>query len=127
MAAKYRVLIIDDEEDFCYFVKNNLEDTGEFDVLTANNGEQGIAVAKEVSPDLILLDIIMPGVSGTEVAEVLLKDPQTRQIPIIFLTAVVTKEELGPQTLREIGGNNFVAKVAETPELVGAIKEVLRK
>jgi len=127
MAAKYRLLVIDDEEDFCYFVKNNLEDTGEFDVLTANNGEQGIAIAKEASPDLILLDIIMPGVSGTEVAEVLLKDPQTRQIPIIFLTAVVTKEELGPQTLREIGGNNFIAKVAETPELVGAIKEVLRK
>ncbi|RLC33492.1 MAG: response regulator [Candidatus Nealsonbacteria bacterium] len=127
MAARYRILVVDDEEDFCYFVKNNLEDTGEFDVLTANNGEQGIAIAKEASPDLILLDIIMPGLSGTEVAENLLQDPQTRQIPIIFLTAVVTKEELGPQTLREIGGNNFIAKVAETPELVGAIKEVLRR
>lgn len=127
MAARYRILVVDDEEDFCYFVKNNLEDTGEFDVLTANNGEQGIAIAKEASPDLILLDIIMPGLSGTEVAENLLQDPQTRQIPIIFLTAVVTKEELGPQTLREIGGNNFIAKVVETSELVGAIKEVLRR
>ena len=126
MAARYRVLIVDDEEDFCYFIKNNLEDTGEFDILTANNGEQGIAAAKEASPDLILLDIIMPGISGTEVAENLLRDPQTRQIPIIFLTAVVTKEELGSQTLREIGGNKFIAKVAETSDLIGAIKEVLR-
>ena len=127
MTNRYRILVIDDEEDFCFFIKNNLEEAGEFEVVTAINGEQGIAAAKEASPDLILLDIVMPGLSGTEVAEELLGDPKTKHIPVVFLTAVVTKDETGPEPLKEIGGNNFIAKVTRTPELIGAIKGILER
>jgi CheY-like chemotaxis protein len=67
----------------------------------------------------------MPEMSGDEVAEILLDNPATAKIPIIFLTAMVTKEEGGDVTLQKKGGRNFIAKPITTKELVGAIKEVL--
>ena len=65
--SKKTILIVDDEEDFCHFVKLNLEQTGNFDVLTAFNGADGISMAQRYQPDLILLDIIMPNMTGTQV------------------------------------------------------------
>jgi CheY-like chemotaxis protein len=79
-------------------------------------------LAQKEKPDLILLDILMPEMSGSDVAEVLLENPETNKIPIIFLTAIVTKEEIGPEILRKIGGRNFIAKPITTKELVTAIK-----
>ena len=125
--TKIRILIIDDETDFCYFAKNNLEVTGTFEVITANDGDTGIQLAKEKSPDLILLDLIMPEMSGDEVAQVLMKDPQTKNIPVLFLTAIVTKEETDLNAIRKISGNNFLPKVIETEELVGVINRILGK
>jgi len=127
MADKKKILLIDDEEDFCFFLKNNLEDTGEFEVMTATNGEEGLVLAKTKSPDLILLDVIMPGVSGTAVAENLLSDPKTVVIPIIFLTAVVEKAEMENASYKEIGGNKFIAKATSVDEVAAAIKSVLNK
>ncbi|MCK4425303.1 MAG: response regulator, partial [Deltaproteobacteria bacterium] len=85
----------------------------------------GIELAQREKPDLILLDILMPGMSGDEVAEILLENPATAKIPIIFLTAMVTKEEIGDVALKKRGGRNFIAKPITTEELVGAIKKVL--
>ncbi|MDP2839050.1 MAG: response regulator, partial [Syntrophales bacterium] len=93
--TKKTILIIDDEEDFCHFVKLNLEQTGNFEVLTAYNGADGISMAKRYQPDLILLDIIMPTMTGTQVAESLRNDKSTKDIPIIFVTAIVKRGEVG--------------------------------
>jgi CheY-like chemotaxis protein len=67
----------------------------------------------------------MPGMSGDEVAEILLENPATAKIPIIFLTAMVTKEEIGDVMLKKRGGRNFIAKPVTTKEVVVAIKKVL--
>lgn len=125
MAEKRRILLIDDEKDLCFFLKTNLENTGEFDVLVSNRGDKGIKLAQEEKPDLILLDILMPGMSGDEVAEFLLDNPATAKIPIIFLTSMVTKEETGENSLKKRGGRSFMAKPITTDEIVAAIKQVL--
>jgi len=122
---KKKILLIDDEVDFTFFVKKNLEQTGEFEVIVANDGANGIDLLKEAKPDLILLDIVMPNPSGPDVAEFILHNPQTKQIPLIFLTAVVTKEETGIDLLKEIGGHNFIAKPVDTQTLISSIKTVL--
>jgi len=127
MPEKKKILLIDDEEDFCFFVRQNLEQTGEFEVITANRGVEGINLAREKKPDLILLDIVMPRLNGPDVAEILENDPKTKEIPLIFLTAVVTKEEIGARSIKEIGGRLFIAKPVDTERLVSSIKTVLRE
>lgn len=125
MITSKKILLIDDEEDFCFFVKKNLEHTGEFEVVPATDGKKGIALAREDKPDLILLDILMPEITGSDVAEILLNDPKTKQIPLIFLTAVVTKEEIGVESIKEIGNQNFIAKPVDIERLISCIKKVL--
>lgn len=126
MEDRKKILLIDDEEDFCFFVRKNLEQTGEFEVMATTKGEKGINLARREKPDLILLDIVMPEMDGSDVAEVLLNDPETKQIPLIFLTAIVTKEEIGFESIGEIGGHNFIAKPVDTERLTCCIKDVLR-
>ena len=126
MAFSTRVLIIDDEEAFCCLVKRNLESTGEYKVFVAYNAADGILLAKVEKPDIILLDIVMPEASGVEVADALKKHEQTRDIPIIFLTAVIRKDELG-ETMKEIGDNLYIAKPVKTQELIDSIKKVINK
>ena len=127
MIEMKKILLIDDEEDFCFFVKANLENTKEFEVITTSKAQEGIELAQKEKPDLILLDILMPEMSGSDVAQVLLNNPETKNIPIIFITAIVTKDEIGPETMKKIGGRNFIAKPITTKELIKAIKKVLGK
>ncbi len=125
MIEKKKILLIDDEEDFCFFIRQNLEQAGEFEVITANRGEEGINLAREKKPDLILLDIVMPKRMGEDVAVALINDPKTKNIPLIFLTAMVSKEQIGIDSIKEIGGHLFIAKPVETERLVNSIKTVL--
>ncbi len=111
-----KILLTDDEEDFCYFVKLNLEKTGKYKVTTATQGIDCIELAKRYQPDLILLDVMMPGMSGGETAEILLDDESTSSIPIVFITALIQEEELAKRGKR-IGGRNFIAKPV-TPEML---------
>jgi CheY-like chemotaxis protein len=125
MESKKKILIIDDEEDFCFFVKGNLESTGEFDVLATSSGKEGIKLARGEKPDLILLDLNMPGMPGDEVAQVLFDREDTKAIPLVFLTALVTKDEVGKDNMASIGGYDYIAKPVTTRELVDAIREIL--
>jgi len=125
---KKKILMIDDEEDFCYFTKKNLEKTREFDVIIETSPEKGIQVAIEQQPDLILLDIIMPELDGSEVAFRLVNDARTKDIPIIFLTCLADEKDLGRYDgLSMVGGRPFIAKPCQTPELVRVIREVLER
>ena len=120
-----KILIIDDEEDFLFFVKGNLENTGEFHVLEAASGKEGIEIATEEHPDLILLDISMPEMSGEEVARRLSKIPETKKTPVIFLTALITKHEIEDGGISNIAGHKFIAKPIGTKQLVAAINDTL--
>jgi len=126
MESKKKILLIDDEKDFCFFVKGNLENTGEFDVLVTTSGKEGIKLARGKKPDLILLDLNMPEMSGGEVAQILSDEPETKEIPIVFLTALVTKDEVGNASMASIGGYNYIAKPVTTKELVTIIREILK-
>ena len=115
-----KVLIIDDEVFFCRAIKKNLEVNDEFQVLTATRGDEGIHAAKEERPDVILLDIMMPGMSGTEVTDALLADPVTRSIPIIYVTAIVNEDDI-QRGAGIAGGKDIIAKPVKINELIEKI------
>lgn len=121
-----KILLIDDELDFCHFVKLNLEKTGCYEVLVATDGPQGLKLAKDQKPDLILLDILMPGMNGSEVAENLLLNNSTKDIPIIFVTAIARKKEV-EEHYGNIGGRTFLAKPVTPEELIDNIERILER
>jgi two-component system, OmpR family, alkaline phosphatase synthesis response regulator PhoP len=125
MTETIRILIIDDEESFTFFVKLNLETDPRFKVTTVSRGEEGLKIAKADRPDLILLDMMMPGMFGTEVAQKLQDDSRTKDIPIIFLTAAIKKEKVENET-GLIGGREVIAKPVAKDELIGRIETTLK-
>lgn len=120
--AKKRILLIDDEPSFTRMLRLNLEKTGAYEVREENSGKKALATANEFKPDLILLDVIMPDADGGEVAAQIKADRNLKDVPIVFLTAVVTKKEEGL-----IGGRPFLAKPAGVKEVVDCIEKHLAK
>ncbi len=125
MDSKTKVLIIDDEEDFCFFVRENLIHTEQFEVFVATNGAYGIDLARRRKPDIILLDLMMPDMSGEQVADELSQSEETAGIPKIFLTALATRADTGDNVLKKTGESYFIAKPVRTKELIAAIREAL--
>jgi CheY-like chemotaxis protein len=123
---KTKLLLIDDEEDFCFFVKLNLEKTGKYEVLTTTSGTNGIIMASRERPDLILLDIIMPEIGGGQVAELLFENPKTKNIPVMFITAIASSREVQSQE-GVIGGRIFIAKPVTPEELMAKIDGILER
>ena len=121
---KKRILVVDDEPALTRMVKLNLERTGNYEVRTENQGSQAIQAAREFQPDLIFLDVMMPDMGGDEVAAQLNEDPELMRIKIIFMTAIITKDETDA-TGSIIGGNEFLAKPVKTDELIATIERVL--
>jgi DNA-binding response OmpR family regulator len=124
--SKKRILIIDDEENFCKLVKKNIEQTGEFEVHIATNGDDGIRLAIEIKPDLILLDVVMPGMDGGDVISLIRNDKSIKDTPIVFLTAIVREEEASSQT-SFTRGYSLLAKTVTVGELMACIKRNVRK
>ncbi|MDD2866570.1 MAG: response regulator [Candidatus Omnitrophica bacterium] len=125
MKNKKKILVIDDEADFTKLIRLNLEQTGKFEVRTENRGAAALAAAKAFRPDLVLLDILMPDLMGSEVAAQMKEDDDTKDIPVVFLTAVVGKEEV-VQRGGVIGGHLFVAKPVDIKQLIEVIDENIR-
>lgn len=123
-SEKTRVLVIDDEERFTKMVKLNLEGTGMYTVQTLNQSRKTIEVARGFRPHIILLDVVMPEMDGGDVANNLRTRTATKDIPIIFVSAMVTNKE-SHSGFYESGGEHFLAKPVSTETLSGAIEEVL--
>lgn len=121
---KKRILVIDDETTFTKMLRLNLEKTGRFEVREENRGRRGAAAARDFKPDLIFLDVIMPDVDGGEVASMIQANPNLKAIPIVFLTATVSKREVG-ETGASRGGLFFLAKPVTTEQLLECIDKHL--
>jgi len=117
-----KILIVDDEMDALLMLEKRLVAEG-YSVITATNGTDAIALAKSQRPDLIILDIVMPDIGGGEVAGWLKAVPETKNIPVIFLTALLSKTEEHREN-HVITGNTF-AKPPDTEELLAYIKRLL--
>jgi DNA-binding response OmpR family regulator len=122
-----KVLIIDDEADFCYFVQKNLMQNGLFDVVVATNGTDGIALAKEENPDIILLDLFMPDMPGEDVAAALKENATTANIPILYVTALASNDDIVDGKTDKIGNNYIMAKPIRTKKLIETIMKILNK
>ncbi len=121
---KKRILVVDDQADITRMLKLNLEQTNEYEVRAENNSRLALAAAEEFHPHLILLDVVMPGVDGGELASRFQASPELQGVPIVFLTAAATKAEVSERSGR-IGGLPFLAKPVNTAEVVRCLKKHL--
>ncbi|MEI3038882.1 MAG: response regulator transcription factor [Victivallales bacterium] len=122
--SKGRILVVDDEEDILELVKYNLEREG-YLVDCVDTGEEAIERAVAIRPDGILLDLMLPGVDGIEVCRELRKNPDTRTIPIIMMTA--KGEEADVVSGLEVGADDYVPKPFSTKVLVARLRALLRR
>ena len=125
MAERKKILLIDDEKDFCFFIKKNLEDSGGFDVVYTTDPMRGIKIAQQESPNLILLDIMMPGKDGFAVLEALKNDPRTISIPVVMLTAV--EDDSARVRACRLSDEDYINKPVSYVLLKKKINEVLNR
>jgi len=118
------VLVVDDEAHIQELIKFNLMESG-FKVLTADNGNDALKVAENDKPDLIFLDLMLPGKDGLEVCKEIRKNPSTENIPIIIITA--KGEELDKILGLELGADDYITKPFSVRELVARAKAILRR
>jgi DNA-binding response OmpR family regulator len=119
-----RVLVIDDEAPIRLLCRVNLEAEG-MQVLEASDGDKGLATALEERPDVVLLDVMMPGRNGWEVAEQLLADDRTNAIPIVFLTARAEVKDRARGI--DLGGVDYVTKPFNPVELAPLVRDLLHR
>jgi two-component system alkaline phosphatase synthesis response regulator PhoP len=122
--ANEKILVVDDEEDIRELLKYNLSMEG-YDIVSADSGEKAIEKAVELIPDLIVLDLMLPGIGGLEVAKELKNKSDTKNIPIIMLTA--RGEEVDIVTGLELGADDYITKPFSPRILTARIKAVLRR
>jgi DNA-binding response OmpR family regulator len=118
-----KILVVDDDAEVVELLRFNLKNAG-FAIGTAADGVEAIKKACSVSPDLILLDLMMPELDGLAVCEILRRDPATASIPIIMLTAV--SSEFGRLAGLESGAREYLTKPFSPRELVSRVKSLFR-
>ena len=121
---KEQILVVDDEEDILELVRFNLSKEG-YRTICAETGEKAVGIARSKIPDLIVLDLMLPGMDGLEVTKFLKKDPETQHIPIVMLTA--KGEESDVVTGLELGADDYVTKPFSPKILLARVKAVLRR
>ena len=122
--AQQKILIIEDEEDILALIHYNLVKEG-FQVLSSTSGEEGVKLAQSQSPDLILLDLMLPGIDGLEVCRILKGKQQTQATPIIMLTA--KGEESDVVKGLEMGADDYITKPFSPKVLIARIQAVARR
>lgn len=118
------ILVVDDEPDIVEIIQYNLEKSG-FDVIVAADGPAALEKARDETPDLIVLDLMLPGLEGTDVCRILKQDERTRSIPILMLTA--KSEEIDRIIGLELGADDYVVKPFSPREIALRIRNILRR
>ena len=124
MTGKKRILVVDDTKDVLQVVSRRLQSWG-YEAITADSGEEGLRVAEEQVPDLILLDIMMPKLKGREVCARLKANPKTQNIPVIFLTALGLADHV--KAGMDLGAEDYIVKPFEPAELKDRIAVCLAR
>lgn len=121
--CKKKILIVDDEEAFGKMVRLNLEETGDYEVRVESKGEHALEAIKEFKPDMIFLDVIMPDVDGGEVARQIRTEESLKQIPVVFLTAIIKEKEVIQKSI--IAGHPYpcIAKPVTVAKLIECINK----
>lgn len=122
--SKSKILVIDDEQDILDLVEYNLAQNG-YKVSCVTTGEEALDAARATKPDLILLDLMLPGVDGFEVCKNLKRDTETSDIPVVMLTA--KGEDIDVVTGLELGADDYITKPFSPRVLVARVRSVLRK
>jgi len=120
---KPKILVVDDEPDAVELIEFNLKAAG-YEVATATDGEEALKRARSITPQLIILDLMLPEVDGLEVCKILRRDPRTASVPIIMVTAKAG--EIDRVLGLELGADDYVTKPFSPRELVLRVKRLLR-
>ena len=119
-----RILVVDDEKDIVDLVTYNLEQE-KFSVIKAYDGESALDLVKTKSPDLIVLDLMLPGIRGIEVCRLIRKNPETELVPIIMLTA--RSDQVDKIIGFELGADDYITKPFNVKELIARIRAILKR
>lgn len=118
-----KILVVDDEEEILTHITNILK-RANYEVISTTRGKEALELATNLRPDLIILDIVLPDMGGSEVAAMLVQNPTTSNIPIIFLTGILTKQE-EEAVESKTGKRCIIAKPATAEELLRAVNRAL--
>ena len=124
MANRPKILVVDDETDIVDLISYNLSKEG-YDVSTASDGGEALSEIRKTRFDLIILDLMLPGIQGMELCRILRSDPKTETVPIIMLTA--KGEEVDRVLGLEMGADDYITKPFSPRELIARIRAVLRR
>lgn len=124
MSNQYKILLVDDEQDILEFLSYNLKKEG-FELLTANDGNKGLALAKKHKPDLVILDVMMPGMDGIEVCEKIRELDELDDVLILFLTA--RAEDYSELAGFSAGADDYITKPIKPKLLISRVKAILRR
>ena len=120
-----KILIVDDDVCIVDFMELQLSEKG-YDIIKAYNGEEGLFKAKQYKPDLIIQDMVMPKIHGSEMAKKIRDDEETKNIPIVFMTSLLEKVP-GDGDAGRVGGNPILAKPVLMKELLPVIKHLIKE
>jgi phosphate regulon transcriptional regulator PhoB len=124
MTARKSILVVDDEKDIVDLVAYNLEKEG-YKVLTAADGEKALAMIKKGNLDLVVLDLMLPGIKGLDICRIIRRHPETEWLPVIMLTA--KGEDLDKVVGLEMGADDYITKPFSVREFVARVRAVLRR
>ena len=121
---KKRILLVDDDIIVTRLLKLNLEQTNNYVVQVENGATSALSTAERFKPDLILLDVMMPGMDGGDLASCFQSSPELKGIPVVFFTAATTKKEVASRS-GQIGGLPFLAKPADLQAVIACLEQHL--
>jgi two-component system phosphate regulon response regulator PhoB len=122
---KRRLLIVEDDPDVLDILSNTFRKSGEFEIVTASDGMEGMRLARDQTPDALILDLMLPGMTGLEVCRILKSDVTTRGLPILILTAKA--DEFDRINGFELGADDYITKPFSPREVLLRVKAVMRR